>query len=107
MLPAYYLTFNITGKAYYNSAINVIESSEIVIQKPFREVTLTCAFPHLNPVHRILASYNAKILNTFYGNEVKFICLAEANKIESFKFDLIEASQNQITVSISEMLIYN
>jgi uncharacterized YigZ family protein len=95
------------GKAYYNSAINVIKSSEIVIQKPFREVTLTCAFPHLNPVHRILASYNVKILNTFYGNEVKFICLAEANKIESFKFDLIEASQNQITVSISEMLIYN
>jgi uncharacterized YigZ family protein len=95
------------GKAYYNSAISVLKSSEIVVQKPYREVTLSCTFSQLNLVHRILASYDARITGTFYGNEVKFVCLAEANKTDSLKADLTEASQSQIGISIGEIFIYN
>jgi uncharacterized YigZ family protein len=94
------------GRAYYYSALNVLEVSGIIVQKPYQEITLTCTFPQLNFIYRILAAHDAKILNTFYGNEVKFICLAEANKTKSLKWDLTEASQNQITISISEVLIY-
>jgi uncharacterized YigZ family protein len=94
------------GKAYYNSSISVIESSEIVLQKPYMEITLTCAFTHLNLVHRILSLYDAKIINTIYDNDIKFICMFEANKAENIKFDLIEASQNQIKILINENLTY-
>ncbi|MDR3628398.1 MAG: DUF1949 domain-containing protein, partial [Ignavibacteriaceae bacterium] len=94
------------GKAYYNSAFSVLEVSETAVLKPYRQITLTCTFPQLNLVHWILASYNAKILNTFYEEEVKFICSAEADKTENIKADLTEASQDQIIVSISEDLTY-
>ena len=74
----------------------------LVIQKPYKKITVTCAFPQLNLVHRILAAYDARILDTYYGDEVKFISTAEANKTESLKFDLIEASQNQIMISLAK-----
>jgi uncharacterized YigZ family protein len=95
------------GKAYYNSAISVLESSEIIIQKPFREITLSCSFPQLSLVHRILDSYEAKILETSYEEGVKFLCMADANQTSKLKSDLIEASQNQVEVSINDRLIYN
>lgn len=94
------------GKAYYNSTIGVLEASGMVIQKPYREITLTCAFPQLNLVHRILAAYDARIIDTYYGDEVKFSSMIEANKAESLNFDLIEASQNQITIYLSEIITY-
>jgi uncharacterized YigZ family protein len=94
------------GKAYYNSAINVIEASEIIIQKPFREITLICAFSHLNLIHRILTFYDARIIGTNYDEEVKFICMAEADKTEIIKSEIIEASQGQIRVLTNDLLIY-
>jgi uncharacterized YigZ family protein len=94
------------GKAYYNSAFSVLELSETEILKPYRQITLTCTFPQLNTVHRVIASYGAKILDTFYEEEVKFVCTAEANKAENIKDDLIEASQNQIRVLINDNITY-
>jgi uncharacterized YigZ family protein len=94
------------GKAYYNSAVGALESSEIIIQKPFREVKLSCTFPQLNLVHRIMSAYEAKILDTFYGDEVKFICLVDANRTGKLKSDFTEASQDQIRLTISETVIY-
>jgi uncharacterized YigZ family protein len=94
------------GKAYYNSAFNVIKSSDLVIKKPFREITLSCAFTHLNLIHRTLESYNSRLINTLYGDNVKFTYMADANKTGNIKSDLIEASQNQITVSINDTIIY-
>jgi uncharacterized YigZ family protein len=94
------------GKAYYNSAIDVIEASGIIIQKPFREITLTCAFSQLNFVHRILTSYDARIISTNYDEVVKFICIVEADKTESLKSEINEASQGQIEILINDLLIY-
>ena len=94
------------GKAYYHSAFSVLEASEHIILKPYRQIIISCTFPQLNLVHRILASYNARILTTIYEEAVKFTCSAEADKVENIKDDLIEASQNQIQVSICESLSY-
>jgi uncharacterized YigZ family protein len=94
------------GKAYYNSAVGTLESSEFIIQKPFREVKLSCTFPQLNLVHRIMAAYDAKILDTSYGDEVKFVCMVDANRTGNLKFEITEASQDQIRLTISETIIY-
>lgn len=95
------------GKAYYNAAIGVLDSSGIIVKKPSFKITLSCTFPLLNLAHRVLAQYDAKILNTVYENEIKFECMVDANKTEQISSAMIEASQNQIGISVDKTVIYD
>ena len=95
------------GKAYYNAAISALESSGIIIQKPYLNFTISCTFPLLNIVHRVLAQFDAKILNTVYENEIKFECMADANKTEQLHQAIIEASNDQISIFIDKTVIYD
>ncbi len=86
------------GKAYYTSAFQTLEASEIVVKKPFIKVSISADFPLLSNVHRILSNHNAVIKETNYDSKANFIILAEVNEVKSIKRELTEMSRGEISI---------
>lgn len=86
------------GKAYYTSAFQTLEISEIIVKKPYIRVSISADFPLLSNVHRILSNHNAVIKGTNYDSKANFIILAEVNEVNPISQELIEMSKGNISV---------
>ncbi len=95
------------GKAYYNAANGTLENANIVIKAPYFTLTIITNFSYISHVHRILSSYDSKILDTVYKNDVTFICLVSPSDAERIKFQMKEVSKGNISTRIDKLVIYS
>ena len=95
------------GKAYYESALNVLKSSQIIVKNPYQQVSVTTNFDKMGHVFRLLSSFNSKkIVSDYQENIVKITCLLIENEIPAFQEQLREHSQGDIEIKISAEIIY-
>ena len=95
------------GKAYYESALNVLKSSQIIVKNPFRQVSVITNFDKMGHVFRLLSTFNSKkIVSDYQENIVEITCLLIANEIPAFQEQLREHSQRDIEIKISDKIIY-
>jgi uncharacterized YigZ family protein len=95
------------GKAYYESALNVLKSSQIIVKNPYQKVSIITNFDKMGHVFRLLSTFNAKKVTSDYKeNLVDITCLLIANDIPAFQDQIQEFSQGDIEIKISDKIIY-
>lgn len=95
------------GKAYYESALNVLKSSQIIVKNPYQKVSIITNFDKMGHVFRLLSTFNAKKVTSDYKeNLVDITCLLIANDIPVFQNQIQEFSQGDIEIKISDKIIY-
>ncbi|MHB1688387.1 MAG: IMPACT family protein [Ignavibacteriaceae bacterium] len=94
------------GKAYYNSAVQTIESAQIIIQKPYQKMVITSDYLFVNPIHRLLASCGVKIEESSFNQKVEFHCFVNSGKVEKLSYELKELSKGDIKILIENSIVY-
>lgn len=86
------------GKAYYKSAFQVLEDSEIKTKQLFQKVIISSDFNYLSRIHQILSNHKSFIQTTQYQENVKLDCLIKPCNIEIISEKLSELSKNTVTL---------
>jgi uncharacterized YigZ family protein len=95
------------GKAYYESALNVLKNSQIIAKNPYYKVSVKTNFDKMGHVFRLLTTFNGKkILSDYKENSVEIVSFLIANEIALFQDQMREYSQGDIEIKISDEIIY-
>lgn len=94
------------GKAYYKSAIQTIDSAQIIVLKPYKKIYISADFSYTSHVHRILSKHNAIIKNSTFDTKANFDCLSEEKEVEFILNELTEISKGEILLSPSDDIYY-
>jgi uncharacterized YigZ family protein len=94
------------GKAYYQSAYNVLNDSKINIKQLFQNVTISSNFEYVNLIHRILGNHKSIILSSEYEDNLEISCLLRLSEVELIGQKLTEAGKNKISLNLSSELLY-
>ena len=95
------------GKAYYESALNVLKSSQIIIKNPYQKISIMTNFDKMGHVFRLLSTFNGKkIVSAYQENTVEITSLLIANEISAFQDQIQEYSQGDIEIKVSDKIIY-
>ena len=94
------------GKAYYESAFQVLNTSKICTKSLFRLATISAEFEQISLVHRILSNHNSTIEKSDYGENAKFYCLIKSGEIERISKNLLELGKNRISIIVHPETVY-
>lgn len=95
------------GKAYYESALNVLQRSPIIIKNPYQKISITTNFDKMGHVFRLLSTfYSKKITSDYKESIVDISSLLMSNDITPFLKQIREHSQGDIEIKISAEIIY-
>lgn len=94
------------GKAYYKTALQTLQSAEIIEQKKYCRVSIDCDFQLSSQCHRILSNHRVKILESNYNTKVNLVCLIISREIEIVGNELREISKGQIEIRVQNEYTY-
>jgi uncharacterized YigZ family protein len=94
------------GKAYYNSAIQTIESAQIYVQKPYIKIAIVSNYLFINQIKKLLSKYEAKIEEIIFDEEVRFNYFVNPGKVEMLSFELTELSKGELKISVESSVVY-
>ncbi len=94
------------GKAYYQAAFNTLEGAKRLTKILYKEVIISTDFNYVSHVHRILNSFDTKLLGTNYDPGVSFNCLIKPADIATIQARLTELSKGKIIFTSTESIYY-
>ena len=94
------------GKAYYQSAYQVLNDSKINTKQLFQKVTISSEFELVNLTHRILARHKSIILDSKYQDKLELSCLIRATDSEAISQKISDAGKNRIILEIQPEFVY-
>ena len=94
------------GKAYYNSAIQTLENSQVIEKRGFKKILIETELNQVNNVYHLIDEFNGRITKSDYSNNLKFECLVSSEKAEQFQAKINELSKGEAKVIIEEGLIF-
>lgn len=93
------------GKAYYNSAFEVLEKSKKIEKLFYNKIFVDVDFNQISSVHHIINNFEVKLLNTVYKEKVKFEMLVKLNELEKFKEKLVNELRGDVNINIKGEII--
>lgn len=94
------------GKAYYQSAFQVLNDSKINTKQLFQKVTILSEFDQVNLIHRILSNHKSIILESEYQDKLELSCLLKAAESEGISQKISDAGKNRIILTFHPEFIY-
>lgn len=94
------------GKAYYHAAELAINSAETIKKNAFQKIFIKADFPFTNLIHRTIADFKMKIVDTKFDETVSFTCLVKPKLIENLKDYLKEESGGSVVISSENKIQY-
>lgn len=94
------------GKAYYQSAHQVITDSKIFTKQLFQKATISAKYDHTSSIHRILSNHKSMVEDSEYDDSIKMTCLLKTNEIELISKKISDLGKNKITVIIHNETVY-
>lgn len=94
------------SRAYYQSAINVIEEKTIVTMNLFQKISVQIEFNYISQFHRIVNNYEGIIDNSEYSNFAKFYILIKPSLIDVFKIDILNTTNGKAQIELHHSFIY-
>lgn len=94
------------GKAYYDSADNVLSSSVIIEKRLYQKVSFFVDFDHMNHVYRVLSHHDVKNTETLYDDGVEIRCFINSEQTKDINKKLIELTNGSISVKTDPKLTY-
>lgn len=95
------------GKAYYQSAFNVIDEKKIVQMNLFRKISVQTGFNYISQIHRCINSFSGIIDSTEFTTNAKFSLLLKPSEIEKFKSEIINATNGNVQIEIIQSFEYH
>ena len=86
------------GKAYYNSALDVLKEAKKLEKVLFQKVNIEADFKYTSHIHRILSNYNATIENSEYKEKANFECFIMPSDLSKITFQLTDISKGEIKI---------
>lgn len=94
------------GKAYYESAYNLINESEIITKQLFKKAIISAKYEQINLIHRILSNHHSIVSESKYQDSIELGCLLKSNEIESISNKISEIGKSTIRLKILSQTVY-
>jgi len=94
------------GKAYYESANNLIDNSKISNKHLFKSATISASFDQISFVYRILANHKSLITKTEYLEFIELSCLLKSSEIDSISRKILELGKSTVSIIIHSETVY-
>lgn len=94
------------GKAYYQSAYQVVTDSKISTKQLFHKATICAIYDHISSIHRILSNHHSLVEESDYADSIKLTCLLKSTEIESIKKKISDLGKNEIVITIHGETVY-
>lgn len=89
-------------RAYAHSVSGALKEIGLVEGKLQQEIFVTIQYPQYGKLENFMTAKNYVIKETIYTDTVKVICMIDEEEIESFKKQLIDLFNGQVTFAIGE-----
>lgn len=86
------------SRAYFDSALSVLEKVEIIEKVLTGEVKIKFSYDLTSRVMHTLSNYNAKIIETIYGDDVVIKLMIRNSLIDNFKLDIVNDSSGSVNL---------
>ena len=94
------------GKAYYTSAIDVLEEAKKLEKVLFQKVNIEADFNYTSHIHRILSNHNAIIEDSEYKERANFECFIMPSDLNKITVQLTDISKGEIKIFATEVYYY-
>jgi putative IMPACT (imprinted ancient) family translation regulator len=94
------------GKAYYSSALTVLERADKTSKILYQQIFIESNFNYVSQIHKSLANHQAIIVSSNYGEKAIFECGIKPAYLTKFTNKLTDISRGKIKVFIKEDLYY-
>lgn len=94
------------GKAYYQSAFEVINNSNIIIKSLFQKATISIEHDQVSYIHRILRNHKSIIEQTDYHDSIKLTCLLKSSEIQAIADKISDYGKNTISLTFHSETVY-
>ncbi len=94
------------GKAYYQSAYQVVTDSKISTKQLFHKSTISAIYDHISSIHRILSNHKSIVEKSNYDDSIKLTCFLKSTEIESIKKKISDLGKNEIAITIHSETVY-
>jgi len=94
------------GKAYYNSAYGVLDSSKIIMMNNYSIMKIKYDFEHSKTIHHFLNKYNCLIKENGFDNKPTINFLIKPEIIEYLENDIKNATRGSSEISLMEKNIF-
>jgi uncharacterized YigZ family protein len=100
------LGVGLLGKAYYNSAFMVMESSRIIIKTGYKKILIKTEMNQINIIYHLLNLAGGKINKSNFEDFVEIECAIPCREVEEFKSALKEISKGKAEIKDDEIIIF-
>jgi uncharacterized YigZ family protein len=94
------------GKAYYESAFQVLKESKIELKSLYQKVLISSEFNQVSLIHRILTQYKSIIAKSEYEDSLRIECLIKPAASAQIHQILAESGKNRIKIDDTSEFIY-
>jgi uncharacterized YigZ family protein len=94
------------GRAYYKSAVDVLNKAEKLIKHYYEKVLIESSFDNISHIHRILSNHRAIIENSEYNERAIFECLIRPLELNIITTQLTDLSKGKIEITNTQENYY-
>jgi uncharacterized YigZ family protein len=94
------------GKAYYNSALKVLEKADKISKILYQQMFIESNFNYISQIHKAITNNQVIIVNSEYSDKIIFECGIKTAYLKEFTNNLIEMSSGRIKIFVKEGLYY-
>lgn len=93
------------GKAYYNSAFEVLQKANKIDKTFYNKIFVTVGFSQISFVHHVINNFDVQLKNTDYKDVVTFEILVKINETDIFKDKIIDELKGDVQIIIEEKIM--
>ncbi len=94
------------GKAYYNSAIAVLEKAGKISKTLYQQIFIESSFDYISHIHKVISDHQAIIANSEYRDRAIFECGIKPAYLKELVEKLTNISRGEILISVKEDAFY-
>lgn len=94
------------GKAYYNSAVSVIDNSTVVSKENYSEIMIEFEYEMTSHVHHFINYFHGKSIQNIFDEKPKIKCLVKPDNLQQIIDELKVVSKGRVKTSIFNENIY-
>ena len=94
------------GKAYYQSAFDVLNESKINTKHLFQKVQILSEIDQISLIYRILANHKSLLVESAYEEKFSLSCLIKSTEIESISQMLLDLGKSKIILTTQPEFVY-
>lgn len=94
------------GKAYYQSAFEVLNESKINTRHLYKKMKILAEIEQISLINRILANHKSILINSEYQEKFSLSCFIKSTEIESVSQKLKDLGKNKISLTTQPEFVY-